>query len=125
MENLFLGSAAARLRVHVEKRDNGWTVDLNETPRLEHAPVIGVPAEKDADEILDNVIDAIRAFLSSIHDEDDSWKGGDNREKMRNAVKAIFPGVTMPRFELPPEPRTERRVFTDKAELLKYLGENL
>lgn len=116
------------LTVRINKFDNGYAVNLDETRVNE--PVVP-PIEKEAtnpDEALDTLIDGMVAFTKFISDRGsgEDWKGDEDREKVRRAIETIFPSVSHhPPYYRTSSPRSERKVFESKAALIAYLEKNL
>jgi len=116
------------LRVSIERHDNGWLVSLVEPPK--HPPAMTkTPPVMEESEMIDTMIDGIGALLRHLNDHGagDDWKGSDDREKLREAFKVMFPGIVSPRAPVAQAawPRQETRVFDAKAALLSYLEKNL
>ena len=117
-----------KLNLQIEKRDNGYVVDLYEPPKKEKPKPPVMPTEAEIDEKLDAIADGFAAFMRSIYDKaaGEDWKEDEAKEKIRAAIKAFAPSIASPgEFRMPPMPRTEQNVFEKKADLLKYLEANL
>lgn len=117
-----------KLNIKIEKRDNGYLVDLIDPPKRKERPKPPVPSEDEINEKLDAMSDGIAAFMRSIMDKTagEDWKEAETKEKIRTAMKAFAPSLVGPKdYVAPPTPRIEQRVFEKKADLIKYLEENL
>ena len=126
--------------VSVNKVGNGYSLALQTNPkrRMPRAvsPVENPFEGKDPAELIDNMIDGMGALIRAINDKgagDGDWKGEDDREKVREAFKVMFPGMarniqqlTEASDEEPQEePRFESLVFETKKSLMEYLEKNL
>lgn len=139
-----IGADAPVISLKLAKLDNGYSVELMVNPKLkpieevkeEIATAVGAelnpPVEMTQDEIIDRMVDGLGAFLRSINDKGagENWKGEDEKGKIREAVKLIFPQVsrqTVPAnsYRNYEPPHHESKVFETKAGLMKYLDENL
>lgn len=87
-----------------------------------------MPTEDEINARLDAISNGLSAFMKSILDKEagEDWKGEDAKEKIREAIKAFAPSLGSPSaYQTPAMPRIENKVFEKKADLLKYLDENL
>lgn len=128
----FIGIGMAReprLSLTIDKRDNGYVIDLLEPAKPKDRPKpTPMPTEDEINARLDAISNGLSAFMKSILDKEagDDWKDGDAKEKIREAIKAFAPSLGSPMaYQNPPIPRIENKVFEKKADLLKYLDENL
>lgn len=122
------GPRTPKLNIRIEKRDNGYLIDLMDPPKRKERPKPPVPSEDEINEKLDAMSDGIAAFMRSIMDKTagEDWKEEETKEKIRVAMKAFAPSLVGPKeYANPPMPRVEQRVFEKKADLIKYLEENL
>jgi hypothetical protein len=130
------------LTIGITKHGNGYSVQLSQSPKRRphrvHTPPPNPLEGMDPDEIIDQMIDGVGAVLRTFRDAEvgDSWKEGEDREKVRTAFKTMFPGFTQQAVSMTekPEPpqtdadlygRHESLVFESKESLMKYLDENL
>lgn len=129
-----------RLVVSISKMDNGYTVQLREIPkpkrRVPIAPIESPFIGMEPDEIVDKMIDGVGAIVRSFHAEAEDWKGSEEREKVREAFKVMFPDFSRQAIRLTAqpdpvdpdelrEPRAESLVFESKESLMAYLDKNL
>jgi hypothetical protein len=130
------------LTVSIGKIDNGYVLKLNTIPKRKMPRAVASPfAGMDPDEMIDKIVDGMGALIRSINDKGagEDWKDGEDRVKVREGFKAMFPSLVPP--PIPKEedttfsvnavivddetPRSESRVFESKADLIKYLSEQL
>lgn len=128
------------LTIQVVKMDNGYVTTLNEVPKRKPRKIRTIPnpfVGKTPDEMIDQMIDGVGAILRTFRqaEAEEEWKGGEDREKVRMAFKAMFPTLAQqavdmtqepdPEEEMPREPRHEQTVFETKDALVEYLTKNL
>lgn len=132
------------LTVAITKLDNGYVVVLQEIPkRKQRKPRVHKPQPNpfegmEPDQIIDQMIDGVGAVLRTFRqaEAEEEWKGGEDREKVRTAFKAMFPGLAQQAIDMtekpePPDPeelrmpRSEQQVFGSPEELMEYLKKNL
>lgn len=131
-----------KLTISIGKLDNGYTVALRQSPKRRAPRVHAAPPNpfigKTPDEIIDNMIDGVGAVLRTFRqaEAEEEWKGGEDREKVRTAFKAMFPALAQQAVDMTQEPelppseedihgRSESNVFESKDALIEYLTKNL
>jgi hypothetical protein len=130
------GHVIPTLTIGLVKTDNGYTVQLQESPkpppRVKTVSVEASQEEADPDELIDRMVDGMGALMRAIHNDaaEEDWKKDDDKAKVRAAFKAIFPNIVsqvqrQQNYVPPEEPRYENLVFEKKEDLLKYLEKNL
>jgi hypothetical protein len=130
------------LTIGITKHGNGYSIQLSQSPKRRPHRVRELPPNPlegmDPDQIIDQMIEGVGAVLRTFRDAEvgDTWKEGEDREKVRTAFKTMFPGFTQQAVQMTekPEPpqtdaelygRHESLVFESKESLMKYLDENL
>jgi hypothetical protein len=120
--------------VQIAKVGNGYTLQLTTNPKRFPAAVAPEPSPFEGmspDEVIDKMVDGAGAVLRRIHDAGagEDWKEDGDRQQVREAVKAMFPGIARQierSQEPPPEPsRHESLVFETKAKLMEFIEKEL
>lgn len=128
--------------VTVGKLDNGYVLKMSSIPKPRPVQFVAHPlAGMDPDEAIDKMIDGVGAFMRAIHNNaaEEDWKKGEDRAKVREAIKELFPSLLPPAVQSEPgsavltqesdgaefRAKSESRVFESKLDLIKYLTEKL
>lgn len=110
--------------VSISKADNGYRVEGDLHPSCDAVAETSLP---DQDEALDGVIDGISAFLRHVHDigAGEGWKVDDDKEKVRNGVRALFPALSRHTLAVPLQTNHKSLVFERKEDLMAWLAKTL
>ena len=123
------------ISISIEKVGNGYTLGLQTfpPPPKRRPPSTSPFAGMETGEVVDRVIDSIGMLSRAINNKGagEDWKGDEEREKLREGFRALFPGVynQIEQAVEPPEiqvqPRAESLVFESKIALLEFLTKEL
>lgn len=134
-ESFLSASAGPTASAEIQKLGNGYVVTFMTNPPRRH-PVRqqGPPLQgKDPDEIIDDLVNGLGAFMRTIREKEtgEDWKDSQDRKLIRDGFRQMFPQVVSQienAAEEPVEserPRHEQLVFETKAAMLEYLTKNL
>lgn len=134
----FESPAVPSVSVQIGKVGNGYTVHLQSRPERPRHPVRPRPEgpfqDLDPDQAIDKMVDGLGALIRSINDKGagEDWKNDEDRQAIREVVKAIFPSVAghphgppVYDYETMEQAKSEHLVFQEKSDLIAYLEKNL